>query len=82
MYADWSVACWDLMIYPMLMCVVVLVSAGFDAALGDPLGGCCVTTDYPNGGFATMTRLLSQSIPSVRYAMSMNDLLKIPPMNE
>ena len=22
---------------------MVIISAGFDAALGDPLGGCCVT---------------------------------------
>jgi hypothetical protein len=40
------------------MCVcfskVVLVSAGFDAAAGDPLGGCCLTPH----GYASMTNLL------------------------
>ncbi|OQV19896.1 Histone deacetylase 6 [Hypsibius exemplaris] len=33
---------------------LVLVSCGFDAALGDPLGGCCVTEI----GYGIMTRLL------------------------
>eukprot|EP00617_Octactis_speculum_P020533 CAMPEP_0185750500 /NCGR_PEP_ID=MMETSP1174-20130828/9285_1 /TAXON_ID=35687 /ORGANISM="Dictyocha speculum, Strain CCMP1381" /LENGTH=499 /DNA_ID=CAMNT_0028427095 /DNA_START=78 /DNA_END=1577 /DNA_ORIENTATION=- len=43
---------------------VILVSAGFDAALGEPLGGCRVTSSYPDGGFASMTRALCQRIPS------------------
>ncbi|OQV19897.1 Histone deacetylase 6 [Hypsibius exemplaris] len=33
---------------------LVLVSCGFDAALGDPLGGCCVT----EVGYGIMTRML------------------------
>ncbi|KAL3899396.1 MAG: hypothetical protein SGPRY_012646, partial [Prymnesium sp.] len=33
---------------------MVLVSAGFDAAAGDPIGDCCVTAE----GFASMTRSL------------------------
>lgn len=40
---------------------VVLVSAGFDAAVGDPLGGCQVTP----GGFYEMTRRL-QALPSAK----------------
>jgi histone deacetylase 6 len=34
---------------------IVLVSAGFDAAMGDELGECCVTPS----GFAEMTRQLN-----------------------
>lgn len=34
---------------------LVLVSAGFDASIGDPLGGCCVSPE----GFGHMTHLLS-----------------------
>jgi acetoin utilization deacetylase AcuC-like enzyme len=33
---------------------IILVSAGFDAAAGDPAGGCCLTP----GAFAAMTRAL------------------------
>ena len=33
---------------------MVIISAGFDAALGDPLGGCCVTP----AGYAYMTQEL------------------------
>jgi hypothetical protein len=40
---------------------IVLVSAGFDAAVGDPLGGCQVTP----GGFYEMTRRL-QRLPSAQ----------------
>ena len=40
---------------------IVLVSAGFDAALGDPLGGCRVTP----GGYHEMTRRL-QALPSAK----------------
>jgi hypothetical protein len=33
---------------------LVIISAGFDAAMGDPLGGCCVTPS----GYAHMTSML------------------------
>ena len=41
---------------------VVLVSAGFDAARGDPIGGCRLTPE----GYAAMTRALCCSVPSAR----------------
>ena len=40
---------------------IVLVSAGFDAAVGDPLGGCRVTPE----GFYEMTRRL-QAVPTAK----------------
>jgi len=40
---------------------IVLVSAGFDAAVGDPLGGCRVTPE----GFYEMTKRL-QAVPSAK----------------
>ena len=60
---------------------LILVSAGFDAAVNDPLGGCCVTPE----GFGHMTHLLSSlangrlilaleggyNITSVGYSMTM-----------
>ncbi|GMH41611.1 hypothetical protein BSKO_09521 [Bryopsis sp. KO-2023] len=40
---------------------LIIISAGFDAAEGDPLGGCKVTCD----GYAHLTRLLSEVAPLV-----------------
>ena len=40
---------------------VIVVSAGFDAACGDPLGGCLVTP----AGYRAMTRLMANACPSV-----------------
>ncbi|EOA14995.1 hypothetical protein CARUB_v10028344mg, partial [Capsella rubella] len=43
--ADYLVA-WDHILIPVLKEYnpdIILLSAGFDAAIGDPLGGCCVT---------------------------------------
>ena len=40
---------------------MVIISAGFDAALGDPLGGCCVTP----AGYAHMTNELC-SLPTAK----------------
>ena len=39
---------------------LVLISAGFDAARGDPLGGCNITPR----GYATMTRQLLEINPT------------------
>lgn len=40
---------------------IVLISAGFDAALGDPMGGSCVTPD----GYRAMMRLILDVCPKV-----------------
>jgi histone deacetylase 6 len=40
---------------------LIMVSAGFDAALGDPLGGCHITPS----GYAEMTRMLT-AVPGAR----------------
>lgn len=45
---------------------IVLVSAGFDAAMGDELGECNVTPD----GFARMTRMLA-GLASGRIALAL-----------
>ncbi|XP_047064907.1 histone deacetylase 5-like [Lolium rigidum] len=52
------VAVWDHILLPIAEAFdpdIILVSAGFDAALGDPLGGCCIT---PNGYALLLTKLL------------------------
>ncbi|KAL6841959.1 hypothetical protein ACP4OV_028471 [Aristida adscensionis] len=52
------IAAWDYVLLPVAEAFdpdIVLVSAGFDAALGDPLGGCCIT---PNGYALLLTKLL------------------------
>ncbi|BAF22119.1 histone deacetylase 5 [Oryza sativa Japonica Group] len=52
------IAAWDHVLLPVAEAFnpdIVLVSAGFDAALGDPLGGCCIT---PNGYALLLTKLL------------------------
>lgn len=41
---------------------VILVSAGFDAALGDLIGGCKVTPH----GYGSLTRMLCECIPSAK----------------
>jgi acetoin utilization deacetylase AcuC-like enzyme len=41
---------------------VILVSAGFDAAVGDPIGGCFVTPK----GYGMLTRMLCECIPSAK----------------
>ncbi|KAK3125612.1 hypothetical protein QOZ80_7BG0607340 [Eleusine coracana subsp. coracana] len=52
------IAAWDHVLLPVAEAFdpdMILVSAGFDAALGDPLGGCCIT---PNGYALLLTKLL------------------------
>ncbi|XP_062188769.1 histone deacetylase 5-like [Phragmites australis] len=52
------IAAWDHVLLPVVEAYdpdIILVSAGFDAALGDPLGGCCIT---PNGYALLLTKLL------------------------
>ncbi|CAN6219501.1 unnamed protein product [Urochloa humidicola] len=52
------IAAWDHILLPVTEAFgpdIILVSAGFDAALGDPLGGCCIT---PNGYAQLLTKLL------------------------
>ncbi|KAG8099434.1 hypothetical protein GUJ93_ZPchr0013g36706 [Zizania palustris] len=52
------IAAWDHVLLPVAETFnpdIILVSAGFDAALGDPLGGCCIT---PNGYSMLLTKLL------------------------
>ncbi|TVU38086.1 hypothetical protein EJB05_11436 [Eragrostis curvula] len=52
------IAAWDHVLLPVAESFdpdIILVSAGFDAALGDPLGGCCIT---PNGYALLLTKLL------------------------
>ncbi|CAM0906636.1 unnamed protein product [Alopecurus aequalis] len=52
------VAVWDHVLLPVAEAFdpdIILLSAGFDAALGDPLGGCCIT---PNGYALLLTKLL------------------------
>ncbi|EER97493.1 hypothetical protein BDA96_02G383800 [Sorghum bicolor] len=52
------IAAWDHVLLPVTKVFdpdIILVSAGFDAALGDPLGGCCIT---PNGYALLLTKLL------------------------
>ncbi|KAF8664173.1 hypothetical protein HU200_054921 [Digitaria exilis] len=52
------IAAWDHVLLPVTEAFdpdIILVSAGFDAALGDPLGGCCIT---PNGYALLLTKLL------------------------
>lgn len=44
---------------------LIIVSAGFDAAQGDPLGNCCVTPK----GFAQLTTLLKQVSPKLVLAL-------------
>jgi histone deacetylase 6 len=51
---------------------LVLVSAGFDAAAGDPLGGCCVTPQ----GFGEMTRLLVDSMQRKNVILLMQLLMR------
>ena len=46
---------------------LILISAGFDCAQGDPLGGMDVSTD----GFAHLTRLLMESVPHGRVVMAL-----------
>jgi histone deacetylase 6 len=46
---------------------IVLVSAGFDAALGDPLGGCAVTPEC----FAAMARLLQDVAVERRIVLAL-----------
>uniref|UniRef100_A0A0E0LN00 histone deacetylase n=1 Tax=Oryza punctata TaxID=4537 RepID=A0A0E0LN00_ORYPU len=55
------IAAWDHVLLPVAEAFnpdIVLVSAGFDAALGDPLGGCCIT---PKGYALLLTKLLGFS---------------------
>nr|WJZ57287.1 histone deacetylase 5 [Paspalum vaginatum] len=52
------IAAWDHVLLPVTEAFdpdIIMVSAGFDAALGDPLGGCCIT---PNGYALLLTKLL------------------------
>uniref|UniRef100_A0ACD5ULW2 Uncharacterized protein n=1 Tax=Avena sativa TaxID=4498 RepID=A0ACD5ULW2_AVESA len=52
------VAVWDHVLLPVAEAFdpdIILLSAGFDAALGDPLGGCCIT---PDGYALLLTKLL------------------------
>ncbi|GJN11107.1 hypothetical protein PR202_ga29274 [Eleusine coracana subsp. coracana] len=54
--ADYIFA-WDRVLLPVAEAFdpdIILVSAGFDAALGDPLGGCCIT---PNGYALVLTKM-------------------------
>lgn len=51
------IAVWDHVLLPVAEAYnpdIVLVSAGFDAAIGDPLGGCCITPF----GYSTMLKKL------------------------
>ncbi|GJN32991.1 hypothetical protein PR202_gb21543 [Eleusine coracana subsp. coracana] len=55
------IAAWDHVLLPVAEAFdpdMILVSAGFDAALGDPLGGCCIT---PNGYALLLTKLYASS---------------------
>uniref|UniRef100_A0ACD5YZU4 Uncharacterized protein n=1 Tax=Avena sativa TaxID=4498 RepID=A0ACD5YZU4_AVESA len=52
------VAVWDHVLLPVAEAFdpdIILLSAGFDAAKGDPLGGCCIT---PDGYALLLTKLL------------------------
>uniref|UniRef100_A0A8I6WQ53 histone deacetylase n=1 Tax=Hordeum vulgare subsp. vulgare TaxID=112509 RepID=A0A8I6WQ53_HORVV len=52
------VAAWDHVLLPIAEAFdpdIILLSAGFDAAMGDPLGGCCIT---PDGYALLLTKLL------------------------
>jgi hypothetical protein len=58
-------AAFDQVVLPLAQALkptVILVSAGFDAADGDPLGGCKVTPQ----GYGAMTRKLLTEVPSAR----------------
>lgn len=51
------IAVWDHVLIPVAEAYnpdIVLISAGFDAAMGDPLGGCCITPF----GYSTMLKKL------------------------
>ncbi|EFH38856.1 predicted protein, partial [Arabidopsis lyrata subsp. lyrata] len=52
-------AAWDHILIPVTKEFnpdIILLSAGFDAAIGDPLGGCCVTPD----GYSVMLKKLME----------------------
>ncbi|XP_072996159.1 histone deacetylase 5-like [Typha latifolia] len=53
------IAVWDHVLIPVVKAYgpdIILISAGFDSAIGDPLGGCCVTP-Y---GYAIMLKKLTE----------------------
>jgi len=59
------VAAFDQVVLPLAQALkptVILVSAGFDAAAGDPLGGCKVTAE----GYGVLTQKLLQEVPSAQ----------------
>ncbi|KAL4556782.1 hypothetical protein LXL04_034942 [Taraxacum kok-saghyz] len=52
------IAVWDHILIPVAKEFkpdIILISAGFDSALGDPLGGCCIT---PNGYAIMLKKIL------------------------
>ncbi|EFH42672.1 hypothetical protein ARALYDRAFT_919346 [Arabidopsis lyrata subsp. lyrata] len=52
-------AAWDHILIPVTKEFnpdIILLSAGFDAAIGDPLGGCCITPD----GYSVMLKKLME----------------------
>jgi len=58
-------AAFDQVVLPLAQALkptVILVSAGFDAADGDPLGGCKVTAE----GYGLLTQKLLQEVPSAQ----------------
>ncbi|XP_071731551.1 histone deacetylase 5-like isoform X2 [Rutidosis leptorrhynchoides] len=62
-------AVWDHILIPVATEFspdIIMISAGFDAAIGDPLGGCCIT---PNGYSRMLKKLMEFSNGKVIMAL-------------
>ncbi|KAJ9567321.1 hypothetical protein OSB04_003287 [Centaurea solstitialis] len=63
------IAVWDYILLPVAREFnpdIILISAGFDAALGDPLGGCCIT---PRGYSIMLKKLMEFSKGKILMAL-------------
>ncbi|GJZ31221.1 histone deacetylase 5 [Tanacetum coccineum] len=63
------IAVWDHILIPVAKEFnpdIILISAGFDAAIGDPLGGCCVT---PHGFSILLKKLMESSKGKIVMAL-------------
>nr|CAB3454883.1 unnamed protein product [Digitaria exilis] len=71
------IAAWDHVLLPVTEAFdpdIILVSAGFDAALGDPLGGCCIT---PNGYALLLTKSESEDVDHLFGADSSVNVIQV-----
>ncbi|KAM0056224.1 putative histone deacetylase [Helianthus debilis subsp. tardiflorus] len=69
------IAVWDHILIPVAREFnpdLIIISAGFDAALGDPLGGCCVT---PHGYSVMLKKLMKFSEGKIVMALGCKEWL-------